>query len=159
MNSIKIQPLAWLKNLFARTYIANVCNHPTKREGKTESFGECYAIVMPLAGNGRPDYCLECIGKMAIKCGWCGQLIHIGDFVTPYLPRPNMPDYTRYHQDGPGLARTVIGCCRASCREFPGDEHGQWLPPGKIQRSPSVIEQLAVAVESGDECCVAFTKT
>jgi hypothetical protein len=145
-------------SIFQKTYIANICGHRTKRQGVAVSFGERGIMNMPLEENGQPGHCLECIGKMAIRCGWCGKPINIGDMVTPYVPKPEMPEYTRYHQDGPNDTRTVIGCCRSTCREFPGDEHGQWLPPGKVERSPSVIERLSGAVEDGDECPVIMVK-
>ncbi len=138
-------------SIFRKTHIANVCGHRTKREGATESFGERYVMGMPLEKNGRPDYCLECIGKMAIRCGWCGRPIHIGDLITPYLPKPNMPEYTRYHQDSPTSHRTVVGCQRTDCAETGADYHGQWQPPGKVMRFPSVIETLEGAVANGEE--------
>ena len=143
-------------SIFRKTYIANVCGHRTKQRGVAVSFGERGIMTMPLEENGRPGHCFACIAKMAIRCGWCGKAINIGDMVTPYLPKPTMPEYARYHQDSPTGPRTVIGCCRPSCREFPGDEHGQWLPPGKVERFPSIIERLGGAVETGDECAVVM---
>jgi len=160
-QKIKVQlKILWFAatSVFRKTYIANVCGHRTKRKGATVAFGERYVMGMPLEKNGRPDHCLECIGKMAIQCGWCGKPIRVGDYVTPYSPKPNMPEYARYHQDSPKGPRTVVGCCRSSCREIPGDEHGQWLPPGKVARCASLIEQLTGAVEAGDECPVIIAK-
>lgn len=146
-------------SIFRKTYLANVCGHRTKRRGVAVSFGERGIMNMPLEENGRPNHCLACIGNMAIRCGWCGKAINVGDLVTPYMPKPTMPDYTRYHQDSPTGPRTVIGCCRSSCREFPGDEDGQWLPPGKVERFPSLIECLASEVESGNDDVVVMTGT
>jgi len=163
LNRQKVKVRLWIiwfaaTSIFRKTYIANACKHRTKSSGATESFGERYVMGMPLAANGRPDYCLKCIGQMAIQCGWCGKSIHVGDMVTPYMPKPNMPAYAQYRQDTPKSPRTVIGCCRKSCRELPGDEHGQWIPPGKVERCASLIEQLAGAVEAGDDCAVLMVK-
>jgi hypothetical protein len=164
INRQKIKVQLWIiwfaaTNIFRKTYIANMCGHRTKKEGATESFGERYVMGMPLAKNCRPDYCLECIGKMAIRCGWCGKPIHIGDLVTPYLAKPDMPDYTRYHQDSPTNSRTLVGCPRTTCADTGADYHGSWIPPGKVARFPSIIERLAGAVAVGDDCVVIMVRT
>jgi hypothetical protein len=160
----KVKVKLWIiwfavSNRFRKSYIANVCKHHTKREGSTVSFGERYVTGMPLEDNGNPDYCLECVGKMAIRCGWCGKPIHIGYNVTPYIPKPDMPKYTVFHQDHIGGPVTVVGCPRITCAETGADYHGVWVPPGKVERYPSVIERLAGAVEAGDECPIVMIKS
>jgi len=117
-----------------KKHLANICGHRTLKEGVTSSFNERYVIEMSLEDNGRPNYCLECIGKMAIRCGWCGHQIHIGSFVTPYFPKGEMPDYTVYDSDRPSGEKTVVGCERADCASSGGDYYAIWIPPGKVQR-------------------------
>jgi len=127
--------IAWfaITNRFRKTYVANECGHRTKREGSTVSFGERYVIAMPLATNGHPDWCLDCIGGMAIRCGWCGRPIHVGEMVTPYLAKDGMPGYTRYHEDvGNDCRKSVVGCERIDCADSGGDYCGRWYPPGRV---------------------------
>ena len=50
------------------SHVANKCRHMTTRSGWVEAFGERYFVEMPLAENGRPDYCLSCIGRQLSCC-------------------------------------------------------------------------------------------
>jgi len=129
-----------------------MCNHQTKREGWITSDSGSYGMRMPLSDNGSPDYCLECIGKMEIKCAWCENPIRIGDPVTLYIPREpnNVPKHAvKYHDD----SKCVVGCLRWNCADSGMDRQGFWTPPGQVLRVPSPMEML-LADEGGDRAVV-----
>ena len=112
-------------------------------------------MVITLAKNGRPNYCLVCIGNMAIRCGWCGKTIDISDMITLYLENPDMPEWTRYYGEaGASGRKRVIGCGRSDCAETGADYCGQWLPPGEVVRFQSVLEKMIEANQNGDDCTV-----
>jgi hypothetical protein len=134
----------WLKifSFLTRTHIANKCGHRTRRAGWAKAFRERYFVEMPLAVNGSPDYCLACIGSMAILCAWCGRDIHIGEPITLYTPRDKhfvLPEHAVRHREEP---LQVVGCLRWGCAETGGDRAGFWVPPGEVLRVPTVFEQL-----------------
>jgi len=116
--------------------------------GKSTSIME-----MPLASNGHPDYCLECIGKMSIRCAWCGEPITIGEPITLGFPSTEfkVPDYAVKHGDGKEQA--LVGCLRWDCADTLVMMCGQWMPPGIVKRVPSPLEialQTGKAVIVGD---------
>lgn len=104
-------------------YVAEKCGHLTKREGPIKAYD--VTMEMPLNERGTVNYCLECIGKMTIRCAWCGKPIFIGDPVTLFTPVSgyNMPDYAVLQSTAP---LRYVGCLRCSptiaCRA------GFWLP-------------------------------
>lgn len=134
----------WLKisSFVSRLHVANKCGHRTKRAGWVEAFGEKYFVEMPVAKNGRPDYCHACIGSMAIRCAWCGEPIHIGNPVTLYTPSKRgfvIPTYAvRYSKD----PLQLVGCLAWGCAETGADRAGFWMPPGEVFRVPTVFEQF-----------------
>jgi len=145
----------WFKisSFMVRSHVANKCGHRTKRSGWAEAFGERYFVEMPLAENGRPDYCLGCIGGMAIRCAWCGKAIHIGDPVTLYTPMKKdfvVPAHAVPYSEKP---LQLVGCLRWGCAETGGDRAGFWMPPGHVRRVPSAFEQL---MESDDSDAVVI---
>lgn len=138
---------------FRKTYTANVCGHRTKKTGRFVSYGEGCITSMPLSENGNPDYCIDCIGKMSIKCAWCEGSIHIGDPVTLYAPQESfkVPEHAvRYHND----PKCLVGCLRWNCAETGGDRAGFWVPPGKVARVPSPIEMLMAGGSEGNAVVV-----
>ena len=98
-------------------------------------------MTMPPAKNKVPDYCLDCIGKMAIRCAWCGKPILIGDPVTLYTPEEGaeIPKYAVRYSGDP---RCLVGCLRFDCADTGADRSGFWVPPGLVKKVPSVIEML-----------------
>lgn len=143
--------LHWLiiSSFMRKTYKANVCGHRTNRTGITTSFGETIITTMPLAKNGKPDYCLECIGKMAIKCAVCESPIHIGDPITLYTldGKYEIPKHAvRYDKD----PQCFIGCLHSGCSDSGINRQGFWVPPGKVERVPSPIDIL-MADKSGKD--------
>jgi hypothetical protein len=134
----------WFKisSFMVRSHVANKCGHRTKRAGWAEAFGERYFVEMPLAENGRADYCLGCIGRMAIRCAWCGDAIHIGNPVTLYTPMKKdfvVPDHAVRYSEKP---LQLVGCLGWNCADTGGDRAGFWMPPGEVHRVPTVFEQL-----------------
>lgn len=109
--------------------------------GQTRPFGESGVTRMPLEKNGRPEYCLACVGQMAIKCAWCGKTIRVGYPVTLYMPGPSsvVPNHAVPYDADP---RRYVGCLHAGCAESGADRSGFWMPPGKVERVPTPYEML-----------------
>lgn len=133
--------LGALGDLFRKTHTANVCGHQTKQKGTMISPDGSKSIMsMPLADNGHPDYCLECIGEMTIQCAWCDNLIAVGDPITLYVPKQGfeVPKHAvRYNGDGHD---SLVGCLGWNRAESGADLCGYWMPPGVVKRVPSPIE-------------------
>ena len=128
-------------NPLKKTYVANVCGHKTKKTGLVLSKNGRHTMSMPISENGNPDYCIDCISKMTIRCAWCGDSIHIGDPVTLYVPNEiyKIPEYAvKYKED----ERCFVGCLGWDCASSGADRQGFWMPPGKVSRVPSPIEML-----------------
>jgi len=117
------------------------CGHMTWRKAKVHAFGTSCATELPIEA-GHTPYCHACIEKMAIRCAWCGKPIFIGDPVTLYTPaKPDfkIPEHAvRYSADPIRL----VGCLRMDCAESGADRTGFWMPPGKVMRVMSPIEQM-----------------
>jgi len=143
MNVLFVLSLAGhaIVQLLRKTYKANVCGHQTKKKGMMKlPDGEKNIMSMPLANNGNPDYCLDCIGRMTIQCAWCNNRIAIGDPVTLYMPKKDfaVPEHAvHYSEDGHDF---LVGCLGWNCAESGADLGGRWMPPGVVQRVPSPIE-------------------
>ncbi|MEI6627472.1 MAG: hypothetical protein WCL61_02660 [bacterium] len=107
-------------------------------------------MAMPLSENGNPNYCLDCIAKMAIRCAWCGEAISIGSPVTLYTPKEDykIPEYATRYQNN---AKSLVGCLRWNCADSGMDRQGFWMPPGKVKRVPSPLE---MALASGDQVVI-----
>lgn len=147
-----------LRVLSFRGYRATLCGHTTKQQGIVTAFGKESALVMPINEQGSVDYCLSCIGKMAIQCAWCKEPIFIGDPVTLYIyPEDKLiPEHAVVHDAN---RRTVVGCLRWNCAETGADRTGFWLPDSKnhgkgcVLRVPSPLEEAMAtgeAVSVGD---------
>ncbi|MDK2899472.1 MAG: hypothetical protein PWQ10_659 [Patescibacteria group bacterium] len=133
------------RKLNLSSYTATKCKHRTKRKGNVSAFGETTSTTMPINEDDSVDYCLECIGKMAIRCAWCGKTIFIGDPVTLYIAnKSNMPDYAMIYSESSTELSKVIGCLRPSCADTGGDISGFWMPSedgkGHVHRIKSVYE-------------------
>lgn len=120
--------------VFGKTYISNICEHATKKivrvkEGKKRKG----FVTIPLSENGSPDYCICCMNKMAIRCAWCGESIHIGDPVTLSWPADDgsfkIPDYAVKYGEGDQL----VVCLRRGCGEYMC-RYGFWMAPGVVRK-------------------------
>jgi hypothetical protein len=127
------------------SHIATRCGHPTEVKGKVTAFDRMTYTKMPVVAD-EVEYCLACIGGMAICCAWCGEVIFIGDPVTLYSAKRGFksPEYAvRYgrHQ--------FIGCLSMDCAETGGDRSGFWIPgddgKGRVMRVLSPLEQAMMS--------------
>lgn len=136
---------------FQKIYIANICRHKTRKKGFMHNGKSTSIMEMPLASNGHPDYCLECIGKMSIRCAWCSEPIVIGEPITLEFPHEEfrVPDYAVKH--GEGKEQTLVGCLRWDCADTLVTMCGQWMPPGIVKRVPS---PLGIALQTGSAMMV-----
>ncbi len=142
MNISYTFTVLWLRMTHAlrKTYKASKCKHKTKRKGVISSGGEIITMSMPLGEANRPEYCLDCVAKMTIRCAWCGSTIFIGDKVTLYTPKDTfkIPDYAVKYTENESKA--LVGCLRRNCSITGADMCGEWVPPGKVRRFPSPTE-------------------
>jgi hypothetical protein len=138
--------------LFRRTHVANICGHKTSKKGFMYDGTSTSIMEMPLAENGHPDYCLDCIGKMGIRCAWCGEPITIGEPVTLDFPHKEfrVPDYAVKY--GEGEEQALVGCLRWDCADTLTMMCGQWMPPGVVKRVPSPLE---IALQTGKAVMVS----
>lgn len=142
MNTF-LQILFDLLNCLSRSYKANVCGHMTRLAGWAVSMDERYPLTIPLTKNGNPDYCLCCIGSMAINCPWCGRPICIGDAVTLYPSKPGkQPNFRNLRFELPDY-RLRVGCARIGCLRRSGDIAGYWHTPGQVERIQKVAPAYA----------------
>lgn len=143
-----MKPLNLLGKLGLTSCVATKCGHKTKKNGKVTAFGE--AITTNINGDS-VEYCHECLGRMAIRCAWCGKPIFIGDPVTLYIANSSeMPDYAVFYDDENREAHNkpdsveVVGCLRFSCADTGADKAGYWVPgdnnKGKVHLARSAYE-------------------
>lgn len=136
------------KNLIRFT--AEICGHRTRRIGPVHAFGRMAVTEMPINQNGSVDYCLDCIGNMAIRCAWCEDPIFIGNPITLYVPLPGfkIPDHAVIYTAEPPR---LVGCLGWDCAETGADRAGFWLPgddgKGRVLRIPTVLEIMLSAKE------------
>lgn len=112
----------------------------TKQQGPMSNGKATTIMWMPLMESGAPDYCLECVGNMSIRCAWCGEPIAIGNPITLYIPNDDyqIPDYAVRHVEGGSMA--LVGCLGWNCASTGADMCGYWMPPGKVERVSSPVE-------------------
>lgn len=163
--------MGWILRLLLNRTRGKCCGHSTRVRGEVSAFKASTTTRMPLNNDGTTDYCLDCIGKMAVRCGWCGEPIFIGDPVTLYSPRSierfnekweedlpfalvddeatglKLPETAVVYQPTEGRTRpTIVGCGRRSCAESGADYAGVWLPgkfgKGYAQRIKTPYEVL-----------------
>jgi hypothetical protein len=139
-----------LRGLSPLRYSATKCGHRTKQTGNITASGRTITTSMPKNSEGSVDYCLECIGKMAIQCAWCENPIFIGDPITLYTPRCEfqVPDHAVVHNKDP---LQLVGCLGWNCAETGADRAGFWMPgedgKGAVQRVPTAYEAILGAEE------------
>lgn len=141
------------------SYKATKCNHVTKQGGKICAFGGKTMTIMPLDTKGLVDWCLDCLGKMAIQCAWCSNTIFIGDPITLYVPRDGdkfeIPKHAIVYNDNPNLPRRFVGCLNCSDIGGATDRAGFWLPgdngEGYVKRVATPYELI---VASGNKSAV-----
>lgn len=169
--------MGWLLGLIYGRAVGSVCGHPTDLKGKVSAFGGDIITHIRKTEGGTTPYCLECLGRMAVRCGWCGEPIFIGDPITLYSPRAverfnekwkenlpfklvddeatglKLPETAIVYQPTEGRSHpTIVGCGRVSCADTGADYAGTWLPgpmgKGYAQRTKTAYEHL-LGVEEG----------
>lgn len=122
----------------SRTVPATKCGHRTHTIGSVMIFGKPMAFRL-LVENGETDYCLECIGKMAIRCAWCSNPIAIGDAVTL---RPPVAGRKLVNSNGCASdeAGRYLGCLKCGCLR--SEEKGVWAFPGRVRLFPVLWEPV-----------------
>ncbi len=132
-----------LRLLFGKRYTAEKCGHRTRRSGRITAFDTYRSKQMPLNNGGTVDWCLDCIGKMTIRCAWCGSPIFVADPITLYVPKKldDLPEYAVRYGENPV---SVVGCMLMSCADTGADRAGFWMPgddgKGRVARVPSPLE-------------------
>lgn len=163
---MKIQKIRYaLKKVMLRffpgkTYTAAICGHPTKICGEIKTLDSSTIMEMPKNKDGVPDFCLECIGKMTIRCPWCKEEISIGDPITLYSTGNKdfkVPEESVVFKEDP---LTLVGCLRFDCADTGCDRAGFWYPDtedyvegkpkGKVFRIPSPIEMMMAHAAQSD---------
>lgn len=131
-------------NLFKKRFFAEKCFHQTVKKGRVYAFGKSGIIEMPVNENGAVDYCLDCLGKMTIRCAWCNELIFIGEPITLYTPLDDefkIPNHAVIYQQDP---LQLVGCLRFDCADSGIDRAGFWVPgdhgKGRVDRIASPLE-------------------
>lgn len=134
---------------------ATQCGHLTMIRGSFTAFGETFSGRVPVV-RGRTMYCHACLGKMSIRCAWCGRPIVPGHEVTLYLEQPGvkMPSYAVSYTHEDTGQRAYVGCLHCAEGGF-GDAQGVWLPPGRVERVPSPLEIAVAAIRQGATMVIA----
>ena len=128
-----------------RRYKAVKCGHTTKLAGTIETFGEKVRFKLGQNKNGEVQYCLDCVGKMTIKCAWCGDIIPVGSPITLYTPKGdfNVPEHAVVYNEDP---LQLVGCLGWDCAETGADRAGFWTSgedgKGTVHRVPTVFEMM-----------------
>lgn len=141
----------WFRTLLARKHEATRCGHYTRRRGVISFEGESATMTLPVNPTGSVDYCLDCIGKMTIRCAWCGKPIFIGEPVTLYTPTNHdfkIPEHAVVHKEKP---LKLVGCLRWDCADTGCDIAGYWVPghdgKGCVHPMKNVFEVMLGAEE------------
>lgn len=125
--------------MFRVRVLARRCGHQSPLNGTVSAYGEFTEMRMPFNNQGTIDWCLDCIGKMTIKCASCGKPIWIGSPIALIVldDQDEIPPYAVPHEGG------FVVCLRIDCGE-PCMRSGFWLPSvnghGYVFRVPSPIE-------------------
>jgi len=128
---------SYVRKFLSRTVMAK-CGHKTKMVDVIEIDGE--KITFSLKKGVRPEYCINCLKEMSIKCAWCGKSILPGDPITLYSPRDEskVPEHAVIYKKDP---LQLVGCLRWGCADTGADRAGFWVPPGEVQRVMSPLER------------------
>lgn len=131
-------------------YEAVKCGHRSKRCGRVSAFSYDLMTKMPKNDKGSIDYCLDCIGKMAIRCAWCSNPIFIGQPVTLYTPPSDfqIPAHAIVYSQDP---LRLVGCLGWDCADTGAARAGFWLPgengKGRVQRIQTAYDALLKSEE------------
>ena len=99
------------------------------------------------------EWCHECLAKMAIMCAWCSEPILIGELIVFHSHSTSRVDkvfldanhFVQHPQD----PSQFVCCMRMGCAVDARCD-GIWMPPGKVMRVLSPIEEAMGQVERGE---------
>ncbi|MCR4279154.1 MAG: hypothetical protein NUV78_00205 [Candidatus Zambryskibacteria bacterium] len=129
-------------------YKARMCGHRTRLSDFVDVFGEHTKVQISLGDAKQPQYCIRCLGKMSIQCGWCEKTIHIGDPVTLYTPAEDFSGVrlSKHAHIYETLPLQIVNCMRRGCAMSDGDRLGFWQAgdsgEGYLMRVPSILEVM-----------------
>lgn len=96
-------------------------------EGAISALDETIHLRLPK--EKPPEYCLDCLENMTIRCAWCELPIFIGNPVTLYVSPEDiglkLPPGAVVYKENP---RQVVGCLRMACAQSGADRSGFWVP-------------------------------
>lgn len=154
--------IGWFKNF--KVMKATKCGHETKLKGKIKVFDKEIGMEMRANEKGKVEYCLDCIGKMSIRCAWCGESIVIGEPITLYSPNDNfeIPEYAvEYRDPAPNNCLRLVGCLRWDCADSGASRSGFWMPgengQGKVERVMSPFEMIMYGKTGSDPVIISDT--
>lgn len=130
-----------LPNFFRKKVKCN-CGHTSPRRKIIFILSEEYSLSFK--GKGNPELCPDCWARMAIKCAWCGKPIMPFDPITLYSPKNpddfEIPKHAVVYSENP---LRLVGCLRweGCCLFSHLNRAGFWVPPGKVERALSPIEE------------------
>lgn len=149
ISFVLAQPIAKLlpstAGMLLFQHTASKCGHRTYRKGKVSAFGHTITTKMRKNKDCSRDYCLDCLGKMAIRCAWCSRPIFVGDPITLYTPGEGVEVsvHAVSHNEDP---LQLVGCLGSNCADTGGDMAGTWAPgsngKGQVRRMPTAFEYL-----------------
>jgi hypothetical protein len=62
----------------------------------------------------------------------------------------------RYTEDD---SNALVGCLRWDCADTGADMCGRWMPPGKVERTPSPMELCLASIQTGQSSIVLVGNT
>lgn len=101
------------------------CGHTARIKGVATIFGQERLLILKRS-KGTVVACHSCIGKSAIVCGLCGNIIYPGDFIGVALPKvkDGIPQILENSLAYPSDTSKVIVCQRWSCMSGLGNNIG-----------------------------------
>ncbi|MDD4761683.1 MAG: hypothetical protein PHZ25_01505 [Candidatus Pacebacteria bacterium] len=141
MSKMLVKDLFFLFPNFFRKKVKCDCGHVSSRRKIIYVFGEKYSLFFKEKGN--PEFCPNCLARMAIRCAWCGRPIMPNDPITLFSPKDTNFKITEnafVYSENP---LCLVGCLRwEGCCPFSYlYRAGFWIPPGKVERVLSPIEE------------------
>ena len=146
--------LSYFHLLLGTRHVCRKCGENTLRVIRFKVDNGRQFMSQPKSGT----YCSKCIESMCIKCAWCEGSIMPGDPITLYGPinrkEFQVPEYAVVYRQEP---LRLVGCLRWNCADTGADRAGFWIPPGKVDRVLSPIEEVMTRMQGGEEEPVVIT--
>jgi len=134
----------WLRlvaSFFGGSVKAVKCGHRSRKSGRISAFGDSVFTHLKANSDGTLDYCLACLGKMAIQCSLCKRAIFVGDPIALY--------------HGTQASAVIVGPTDSAhvgcmfCTDSAANHSGFWVPDedgkGQVQRILNGFERALLA--------------